>query len=720
MKLNLVLKSGSPSKLIIDIKQQPKPSEQINEFLRAKSHSFDDLKEIAFEYYTIDDFNQLDDWYYKLEHLVTYNQRRQKALMPDESFAINPVSTSEALKMFRDNYPKNRLWQLAVDGNLYAKTVGAIAGERNGGENGWVNYAIREPKSLEAFFPALEVALDNIEDKFISHDLILQLHDFVTKDVFFGYGNNGTERGAYRRHPPTFDLASSWMTVEGLTDLLNKMESGNFALVGEADSDGESQYLYSHLEDNEKIFLSHSTIFDTRNKIAEKYKIENNNSALAKFMIERCEKIRYQAPAAAEEVMEQIINNYNEQIKTLKEPDEILQLIGETTEAFERTHPFGDANGRTFVNLLQNRLLIQNGFPPATLFQPNLYDAFGNHVAVLKRGIQNTMAIYNGEDIFGYHMHILHPIHSKEATFISVISAQDYFDNNENLRNHALQVKENPLLSEQGDGLTLERIYNALSITDNLLLKLDYIDQALSKYEQDTNDIALLDRVYKELISTIPAPQYTQTPEDFALQELNLQIVRRVKEHARHPAIQRLLERHSLEVIKENAQNAPEIQKEKLDKDAIAKLQVQTVVDDSLQEAAELKIHESALEVEEKPLPASEFEAPELSKRTSDLIDILERYIKTREADLKAEVEASKHFKTKLFGFKFDSSAEEKIKAARHLIDLLEHKPDTKPLDDKEFSALTTSRLGNKTSNYIDLIERFYKPELGVHRSAKG
>ena len=244
MKLNLILNSGSPNIQSIDIKKQPTPSEQINEFLRSKNRSIEDLKEVTFEYYSLEDFHQLDDWYYKLEHLVSYNQRYQKALMPYESFEITPVSTSEALQTFKDRYPKNRLWQLAVDGNLYAKTVGAIGGERMGGENGWVNYAKRESNSLQAFFSALDIALNNIEDKFISHELIFQLHDCVTKEVFLGPGTNDLPRGSYREQSPVFDLASAWITVEGLTDLLNKMEDGYFALEDEDDLGGEAQYLY--------------------------------------------------------------------------------------------------------------------------------------------------------------------------------------------------------------------------------------------------------------------------------------------------------------------------------------------------------------------------------------------------------------------------------------------------------------------------------------------
>ena len=40
-------------------------------------------------------------------------------------------------------------------------------------------------------------------------------------------------------------------------------------------------------------------------------------------------------------------------------------------------------------------MLIENGFPPATFFQPNLFDAFDDIVSVIKRGIANTLEIYS-------------------------------------------------------------------------------------------------------------------------------------------------------------------------------------------------------------------------------------------------------------------------------------------------------------------------------------
>ena len=115
----------------------------------------------------------------------------------------------------------------------------------------------------------------------------------------------------------------------------------------------------------------------------------------------------YIAPKVSRNNLEILVTdaivNFNANIKTATTDDNKLEVIGNLIQNLERIHPFPDANGRTFVNLLLNYLLIKNGFPPATFLEPNLFDAFGHTVEVLKRGIANTVEIYHGKkDLFGF------------------------------------------------------------------------------------------------------------------------------------------------------------------------------------------------------------------------------------------------------------------------------------------------------------------------------
>src|SRR5205814_286959 len=76
--------------------------------------------------------------------------------------------------------------------------------------------------------------------------------------------------------------------------------------------------------------------------------------------------IQYIAPNVnqANILLDETIDNYNNEIVHADTDEKKIELIAKTIQAFERIHPFSDANGRTFVNILMNYLLIQEGFPP--------------------------------------------------------------------------------------------------------------------------------------------------------------------------------------------------------------------------------------------------------------------------------------------------------------------------------------------------------------------
>lgn len=119
--------------------------------------------------------------------------------------------------------------------------------------------------------------------------------------------------------------------------------------------------------------------------------------ALSKYIYAKiCEdgkSYNYYAPhhSLIEAKMQEIIDSYNEKISAIhnkldkeqttkvdKEAasfnDEILRVILEHIRQLELLHPFIDGNGRTFVNVLCNRLLMQQGYPPCTFYDPNIFD----------------------------------------------------------------------------------------------------------------------------------------------------------------------------------------------------------------------------------------------------------------------------------------------------------------------------------------------------------
>ncbi|KTC94471.1 Fic family protein [Legionella erythra] len=688
----------------IDINQKSSPSEQVKKALEENNIHPSDLKQIRFENHVLEDIDALDSWYRHMEELAAYNQTRNKRLLPHENVNITPTSRHEVLENFKKNYPKNRLWQLAVDGQLYSSMTGHSLVKADP-EPGWVRYCERETNSLDAFFATLNVSLDNIEDLTLSEELILALHEGVTRDVHLGM-NQRIQRGAYRDSSPHFSFSPKHgrITPTGLADLLNKIE--NNELNSPDEEDGYGILLWPKFHDGSRFFITPEKIKEERTK----YVGDGDNLAFAEFLIDQCVEIYYQAPANPEALVQETIAHYNETIGTLSDPDDILELIGKTTEAFERIHPFGDANGRTFVNLLQNRLLIQNGFPPATLFEPNLYDVYGHHVDVLKRGILNTLAIYNGENVFGYPMHKHHPLYPEHPDPIHsnsfLLNSQAYFDWNENLKSFSMQYHYNPLFEFFESGhFSSKTIQDAIAHVQNPLDKLDYVSEAIKHQAQNGKAMILLDQVFNEIVSSIPAPNYTQTPEDFEAQELYYQAQLRLRAHQQNEAVVKLSLPAEQDVNpsgKDEAGKTDEKEKEK-----------------------EKELQPEGLRQRPPGTKTIKDKIPEVKPDTKEqaLLEVLHHYITMRQVEADSE-KKSKHYKTRVIGIKLGHSAKDKIRAAKKLMALVQNKPfrgeRIQSLDATDYSALTHSRLGQLMQPYMDIIQRYHKTGLEFNQASGG
>lgn len=368
------------------------------------------------------------------------------------------VSTSkqEAVAMFEERYPLEERWRLLVDGYLYAKSANNEADPL-----GWVNYEAREPGCVSAYYAAGEFCLNKLKSTPgripLELAFIYQLLELVTdgvklsrneekslKNVRTGFmtfslgepsyyhvvtkiglkhllesfkcyhsdilyskaGDLLTDQGfAFIKYDHKKKLITALRERYSLNQLQNKKELNNamLNLLG-TQYDNVSGY-YNFGFSGIKISCHQSLV-----SVREQLKVNSVDSVvdvLFENMQEKGHRILYVAPEVflIEFLLKKTIDNYNDRLPALTTDSEKLVLIGETIEACERIHPFSDANGRTFVNLLLNYLLMQEGFPPATLFEPNVYDAFGHHQEVLMAGMRNTLAIYQGERcLFGFSL----------------------------------------------------------------------------------------------------------------------------------------------------------------------------------------------------------------------------------------------------------------------------------------------------------------------------
>lgn len=377
------------------------------------------------------------------------SDRQKELISPNDP----PCYTTKqaALTQFESSYPLLQQWRLLVDGRLYA-TVPQMRATPD--PTGWKDYEGREPNSIAAFFLAWQYCLKQLkysnDRKALTIDFIVKLHTLATQNVEKITANPGQFRKGNNK--ASFSLVSPYfihrITEAGAKDLAKSLTENQAQILAVAEGQSNTchtsllkQACYLQIYRNNEGEIKAFTIRgqDLPLQTAVKYLSEDDKLSGGYFLVSSKQTTTdYQvqklvAPTNETDLTSTIyqkiqqqgilylgttpynqsvfslvtdtLTHYNNSIATLKDSRDKLCLIGKTIERLERIHPFSDGNGRVFVNLLLNYLLLEEGFPPATLYEPNLFDAFGYHVEVLTKGMLNTQAIYAGENnLFGFTM----------------------------------------------------------------------------------------------------------------------------------------------------------------------------------------------------------------------------------------------------------------------------------------------------------------------------
>jgi len=338
----------------------------------------------------------------------------------NEDFNITPKPEKQVLSEFYSKYPESERWRLLVDGQLYDQRS-----EFGKKEDAWLNYEGREHNSIRSFFTAFEFCLKNSPTK-INVEFLKELHKLVVADLTDHYGLPlDISPGTFNQSRKQFDFSLERGTQEGLASILDEIESGYLkeAYIELRNGVG-ARYINSiDIFNIRKQFNCQNNsdlarvLFINYDEAAKKREEEMGDELYRGFdedIVVKQYKIFYKLVYVSPpyECVEQLIidgieNHYYQFAKAVS-LDQKLEVIGKTIERFERIHPFQDANGRVFVNLLLNYFLIFDmGLPPATFYQPNLYDIYGNHADVIKKAIMNTVSIYHAHeqnltiDLFG-------------------------------------------------------------------------------------------------------------------------------------------------------------------------------------------------------------------------------------------------------------------------------------------------------------------------------
>lgn len=228
----------------------------------------------------------------------------------------------------------HQLWRLVINGDMHAVGYGC--------------FDRREPGYLDGMMVGLQRMLETV-DAPPTADLLNVLHHAAVHGVSDGTRDGGFVTG-FRATGSSFGLLpGQTMSLQGMIELQDKLATG--ILHG-----------WSNLAGQGRMPALSSSV---------------------------------KTPAEVRTKVDVLFGRYHAEIAAADTEDAKLTAIVRCVQDLEQVHPFTDGNIRTMVFLLGNKLLMQNGMPPAIYADPNVFDAFSEKelVAIVKQGQDRFRAI---------------------------------------------------------------------------------------------------------------------------------------------------------------------------------------------------------------------------------------------------------------------------------------------------------------------------------------
>jgi len=260
---------------------------------------------------------------------------------------MRDINANHSLQRF----PANALWRLLIDGNRQ-ETSGPLGFDK------------KEPGYLKGMMHGLNSVFT--DDAPLSVELLATLHSQCVEPVRvvqYAESESGTlefraqfQQGVYNA-PKSFGLIPDGpcknFTREGLAELCDRLLKG------------DTSFYFEKNGTTEQINATNLQPLD----VDDLYKkLESGDWAIATTNSPRKNPIQNQLNA--------IISQYKQDIKQAHSNDAKIKVIATCIHDLELAHPFSDANCRTIVVLLLNKLLLDENLPPVILENPNRFDAY--------------------------------------------------------------------------------------------------------------------------------------------------------------------------------------------------------------------------------------------------------------------------------------------------------------------------------------------------------
>lgn len=305
------------------------------------------------------------------------------------------VNKAEEVRTFVNalfsQFPFSQFWRFCIDG---AKQE----------TDSWPGFEAREPGYLQGMFQVFQTMFADLGKPLTIH-MLQEYHQLATENVSIKLLSK-ENKGDWRSKDAFFFINETNATVEGILELIKRLEEGddNFLLAKdnvtlpeeiEVDcydiinantfqkvlNDKLDYYIRRYQKDPSdpqtkslikrnlaEFILKGNYAFRTQH--AEHYRLTDDESAID--VIPAAINLRDTLLSKIQHILQRhhkllVLNDNSEQQ---------LRLIVRTVQDLEQLHPFKDANCRVFVIIFLNKLLIESGFPPTMLHDPNCFDAF--------------------------------------------------------------------------------------------------------------------------------------------------------------------------------------------------------------------------------------------------------------------------------------------------------------------------------------------------------
>lgn len=271
------------------------------------------------------------------------------------------------------SFSKENVWRLVLD--LYQ--------QEDRGEYGFEN----EPGYMAAMFSAFEYMLKNRHVPLTS-DYLLTLHDHAVNDVTRNIPAWIFEQSTLPTQPSDNKTSISQKISKGfrsnsngfrLTLGRNATQAGIKELDAKARAENYRHFkIMWHKQDQ-----NHNAILDEHGNF-----VTNEDGCVGQLTTFPT------TPERAKDRAQTIIDAYHQELAVASGDGGKLTAIARVCRDLESAHLFLDGNARTIGMLLINHLLLQNGFTPTILHNPNSTDAYS--VAELVTQIKRGQLVFRG------------------------------------------------------------------------------------------------------------------------------------------------------------------------------------------------------------------------------------------------------------------------------------------------------------------------------------